>query len=417
MESKVKDRGLAESGKSLLRWAEDHMPVLMSIRRRFSEEKPLRGITIAACLHVTKETGVLIRTLVEGGAKVALAGSNPLSTQDEVAAALAEEGISVFAWRGQTKEEYYSCLREVLSKEPQITMDDGADLITILHSGEGNISKVAGGTEETTTGVVRLKAMAEHGVLKYPVIAVNNAETKWDFDNVYGTGQSTLDGIMRATNVLLAGKNFVVAGYGHCGRGLANRARGMGAKVIVTEIDPMKALKATMDGFAVMPMEEASKIGDIFVTATGNKSVIRREHFRLMKGGAILANTGHFNVEIDTSALGEEALEKRRLRQNVDEYLMKDGRKIYLLAEGRLVNLAAAEGHPSEVMDMSFANQALSVEYIIKEGKRLKPDVYDVPNEIDRTVAKLKLDTMGVRIDTMTREQEAYVKGWSEGTE
>ncbi|MDI9608677.1 MAG: adenosylhomocysteinase [Candidatus Verstraetearchaeota archaeon] len=417
MESKVKDRGLAESGKSLLRWAEDHMPVLMSIRRRFSEEKPLRGITIAACLHVTKETGVLIRTLVEGGAKVALAGSNPLSTQDEVAAALAEEGISVFAWRGQTKEEYYSCLREVLSKEPQITMDDGADLITILHSGEGNISKVAGGTEETTTGVVRLKAMAEHGVLKYPVIAVNNAETKWDFDNVYGTGQSTLDGIMRATNVLLAGKNFVVAGYGHCGRGLANRARGMGAKVIVTEIDPMKALKATMDGFAVMPMEEASKIGDIFVTATGNKSVIRREHFRLMKGGAILANTGHFNVEIDISALGEEALEKRRLRQNVDEYLMKDGRKIYLLAEGRLVNLAAAEGHPSEVMDMSFANQALSVEYIIKEGKRLKPDVYDVPNEIDRTVAKLKLDTMGVRIDTMTREQEAYVKGWSEGTE
>lgn len=417
MESKVKDRGLAESGKRLLRWAEDHMPVLMSIRRRFSEEKPLRGITIAACLHVTKETGVLIRTLVEGGAKVALAGSNPLSTQDEVAAALAEEGISVFAWRGQTKEEYYSCLREVLSKEPRITMDDGADLITILHSGEGNISKVAGGTEETTTGVVRLKAMAEHGVLKYPVIAVNNAETKWDFDNVYGTGQSTLDGIMRATNVLLAGKNFVVAGYGHCGRGLANRARGMGAKVIVTEIDPMKALKATMDGFAVMPMEEASKIGDIFVTATGNKSVIRREHFRLMKGGAILANTGHFNVEIDISALGEESLEKRRLRQNVDEYLMKDGRKIYLLAEGRLVNLAAAEGHPSEVMDMSFANQALSVEYIIKEGKRLKPDVYDVPNEIDRTVAKLKLDTMGVRIDTMTREQEAYVKGWSEGTE
>lgn len=417
MESKVKDRGLAESGKSLLRWAEDHMPVLMSIRRRFSEEKPLRGITIAACLHVTKETGVLIRTLVEGGAKVALAGSNPLSTQDEVAAALAEEGISVFAWRGQTKEEYYSCLREVLSKEPQITMDDGADLITILHSGEGNISKVVGGTEETTTGVVRLKAMAEHGVLKYPVIAVNNAETKWDFDNVYGTGQSTLDGIMRATNVLLAGKNFVVAGYGHCGRGLANRARGMGAKVIVTEVDPMKALKATMDGFAVMPMEEASKIGDIFVTATGNKNVVRREHFRLMKGGAILANTGHFNVEIDISSLGEEALEKRRLRQNVDEYLMKDGRKIYLLAEGRLVNLAAAEGHPSEVMDMSFANQALSVEYIIKEGKRLKPDVYDVPYEIDRTVARLKLDTMGVRIDTMTKEQEAYVKGWSEGTE
>lgn len=414
---KVKDPSLAGSGKNLLRWAEDHMPVLMSIRRRFSEETPLRGATIAACLHVTKETGVLIRTLVDGGARVALAGSNPLSTQDEVAAALAEEGVSVFAWRGQTKEEYYGCLKEVLNKEPQITMDDGADLITILHSGEGKISKVIGGTEETTTGVVRLKAMAANGVLKYPVIAVNNAETKWDFDNVYGTGQSTLDGIMRATNVLLAGKNFVVAGYGHCGRGLANRARGMGARVIVTEVDPMRALKAVMDGFAVMPMDEAAKIGDIFVTATGNKSVIRKEHFRTMKGGAILANTGHFNVEIDTGALGEEASERRRLRQNVDEYLMKDGRKIYLLAEGRLVNLAAAEGHPSEVMDMSFANQALSVEFIIREGRGLKPDVYDVPKEIDREVARLKLDTMGVRIDTMTREQEAYVRGWSEGTE
>lgn len=414
---KVKDPSLAGSGKNLLRWAEDHMPVLMSIRRRFSEETPLRGATIAACLHVTKETGVLIRTLVDGGARVALAGSNPLSTQDEVAAALAEEGVSVFAWRGQTKEEYYGCLKEVLNKEPQITMDDGADLITILHSGEGKISKVIGGTEETTTGVVRLKAMAANGVLRYPVIAVNNAETKWDFDNVYGTGQSTLDGIMRATNVLLAGKNFVVAGYGHCGRGLANRARGMGARVIVTEVDPMRALKAVMDGFAVMPMDEAAKIGDIFVTATGNKSVIRKEHFRTMKGGAILANTGHFNVEIDTGALGEEASERRRLRQNVDEYLMKDGRKIYLLAEGRLVNLAAAEGHPSEVMDMSFANQALSVEFIIREGRGLKPDVYDVPKEIDREVARLKLDTMGVRIDTMTREQEAYVRGWSEGTE
>jgi adenosylhomocysteinase len=414
---KVKDPSLAGSGKNLLRWAEDHMPVLMSIRRRFSEETPLRGATIAACLHVTKETGVLIRTLVDGGARVALAGSNPLSTQDEVAAALAEEGVSVFAWRGQTKEEYYGCLKEVLNKEPQITMDDGADLITILHSGEGKISKVIGGTEETTTGVVRLKAMAANGVLKYPVIAVNNAETKWDFDNVYGTGQSTLDGIMRATNVLLAGKNFVVAGYGHCGRGLANRARGMGARVIVTEVDPMRALKAVMDGFAVMPMDEAAKIGDIFVTATGNKSVIRKEHFRTMKGGAILANTGHFNIEIDTGALGEEASERRRLRQNVDEYLMKDGRKIYLLAEGRLVNLAAAEGHPSEVMDMSFANQALSVEFIIREGRGLKPDVYDVPKEIDREVARLKLDTMGVRIDTMTREQEAYVRGWSEGTE
>ncbi|MCQ8892618.1 MAG: adenosylhomocysteinase [Candidatus Methanosuratincola sp.] len=417
LNSKVKDLGLAGSGKSLLRWAEDHMPVLMSIRKRFAEEGPLRGVTIAACLHVTKETGVLIRTLMDGGAKVALAGSNPLSTQDEVAAALAEEGASVFAWRGQTKEDYYSCLKEVLKKEPMITMDDGADLITTLHSGEGKISRVVGGTEETTTGVVRLKAMAAKGVLKYPVIAVNNAETKWDFDNVYGTGQSTLDGIMRATNILLAGKNFVVAGYGHCGRGLANRARGMGARVIVTEVDPMKALKAVMDGFAVMPMDEAAKIGDVFVTATGNKGVIRREHFSMMKGGAILANTGHFNVEIDINALSEEAAERRRLRQNVDEYLMKDGRKIYLLAEGRLVNLAAAEGHPSEVMDMSFANQALSVEYIIREGKNLRPDVYDVPKEIDRSVAKLKLDTMEVRIDTMTEEQEAYVKGWSEGTE
>ncbi len=417
LDSRVKDHDLAGNGKSLLRWAEDHMPVLMSIRKRFSEEKPLRGATIAACLHVTKETGALMRTLVEGGAKVALAGSNPLSTQDEVAAVLAEEGVSVFAWRGQTKEEYYECLMQVLSKRPEITMDDGADLITMLHSGAGEIPRIIGGTEETTTGVVRLKAMAANGVLKYPVIAVNNAETKWDFDNVYGTGQSTLDGILRATNVLLAGKNFVIAGYGHCGRGLANRARGMGARVVVTEVNPMKALKAVMDGFIVMPMTEAAKIGDIFVTATGNKSVIRRDHFRLMKSGAVLANTGHFNVEIDIGALGEEATEKRRLRENVDEYLTKDGRKIYLLAEGRLVNLAAAEGHPSEVMDMSFANQALSVEYIIQQGRGLKPDVYDVPEEIDRTVARLKLETMGVRIDTMTKEQEEYVKGWSDGTE
>jgi adenosylhomocysteinase len=417
MDHKVKDVGMDESGESLMKWAEDHMPVLMRIRGRFAKERPLKGLRIAACLHVTKETGVLVRTLIAGGAEVSLAASNPLSTQDEVAAALVRDGASVFAWRGQTKAEYYDCLAKVLGKKPQLTMDDGADLVTELHSGRGSLSGVLGGTEETTTGVVRLKAMAKAGALKYPIIAVNNAETKWDFDNVYGTGQSTLDGIMRATNVLLAGKRFVVAGYGHCGKGLANRAKGMGAHVIVTEVDPMMALKAVMDGFEVMPMIEAAKMGDIFVTATGNKSVVRKKDMELMKDGAVLANTGHFNVEIDIRALESLAMGKTSIRENTEEHTLKDGRKIYLLAEGRLVNLAAAEGHPSEVMDMSFANQALSAEHLAKNHAKMEAMVYDVPSEIDRSIAKLKLETLGIAIDMMTPEQEKYVKGWTEGTE
>jgi len=415
MDYLVRDIGLAERGRNLLKWAENHMPVLMEIRKRFSDEKPLAGIRIGACLHVTKETGVLMRTLKAGGASIALAASNPLSTQDEVAAALAAEGMNVYAWKGETKEEYYKCLNLVLKHQPSITMDDGADLVTGFHSSEWNF-KVIGGTEETTTGVMRLRAMADRGVLKYPIIAVNNAETKWDFDNVYGTGQSTIDGILRATNVLLAGKKFVIAGYGHCGKGLANRARGMGAHVIIVEVDPIKALKAVMDGFEVMPMKEASKIGDIFVTATGNKNVIRKEHIELMKDGAILANTGHFNVEIDLNGLEELKVDKMKIREYVEEYTLRDGRRVYLLAEGRLVNLAAAEGHPSEVMDMSFANQALSVEFILKNARGMSAKVYDVPREIDEAVARLKLQMMGIKIDNMTDEQLSYIRGWWEGT-
>ncbi len=417
MNYSVKDENLAKKGDHLLKWAEDHMPVLMSIKKRFGSEKPLKGVQIVACLHVTKETGVLVRTLMAGGAKVALTASNPLSTQDEVAAALVKDGANVFAWKGQTKEEYYDCIKKALAFSPEITMDDGADVVTEIHSGRGKMPNIIGGTEETTTGVVRLKAMAAKGVLKYPIIAVNNAETKWDFDNIYGTGQSTIDGILRATNVLLAGKRFVVAGYGHCGKGLANRARGMGAHVIVTEVDPMKALKAAMDGFEVMRMFQAAKIGDIFVTATGNKNVVTKEHTSIMKDGAILANTGHFNVEIDVKGIVESAKSRLRIRDYVDEVTLENGNKVYVLADGRLVNLAAAEGHPSEVMDMSFANQALAAEYILNNAKTLKPIVYDVPKEIDAHIAKLKLETMGIKIDRMTKEQEEYVKGWSEGTE
>jgi adenosylhomocysteinase len=417
MDYKVKDMTMAKAGESLMKWAVDHMPVLMKIKGRFEKEQPLRGVRIAACLHVTKETGVLVRTLMAGGAEISLAASNPLSTQDEVAAALVGDGAAVFAWRDQTKVEYYDCLKRVLGKKAQLTMDDGADLVTELHSGRWSVQGVLGGTEETTTGVVRLKAMARAGVLKYPIIAVNNAETKWDFDNVYGTGQSTLDGILRATNVLLAGKRFVIAGYGHCGKGLATRARGMGAHVIVTEVDPMMALKAVMDGFEVMPMSEAAKMGDIFVTATGNKSVVRKEDMEIMKDGAVLANTGHFNVEIDIKALESLAARKTTIRDNAEEHILKDGRKIYLLAEGRLVNLAAAEGHPSEVMDMSFANQALSAEHLAENHAKMEAMVYDVPSEIDQSIAKLKLETLGVGIDKMTPEQEKYVRGWTEGTE
>ncbi|MEM0231939.1 MAG: adenosylhomocysteinase [Candidatus Methanomethyliaceae archaeon] len=416
MDYVIKDIGLAEKGKNLIKWAEDHMPVVMEIRKRFLEEKPLEGIRIGACLHVTKETAVLIKTLKLGGADIALTASNPLSTQDEVAAALVLEGISVYAIRGESREEYYEFIDKVLKTEPMITIDDGADLVTSLHQGKGNLKKVIGGTEETTTGVLRLKALAEKGLLKYPIIAVNNAETKWDFDNVYGTGQSTIDGILRATNVLISGKKFVVAGYGHCGRGIAIRARGMGARVIVTEVDPFRALKAIMDGFEVMQMEEAAKCGDIFVTATGNKNVIRKEHFELMKDGVILANAGHFNVEIDVKSLEEIKISKRKIRENVEEYILRDGKRIYLIAEGRLVNLVAAEGHPSEVMDMSFANQALCIEFLKKNAEKLMPKVYDVPREIDEIVAKLKLKTMGIKIDVMTEEQINYIKSWWEGT-
>ncbi|MCD6409463.1 MAG: adenosylhomocysteinase [Candidatus Verstraetearchaeota archaeon] len=414
---KVKDLSLASRGRLLIEWAEAHMPVLMKIRQRFQEEKPLEGIQISACLHVTKETAVLVKTLMAGGAKVALAASNPLSTQDEVAAALAEEDVNVYAWRGETRGEYYWALNQVASYKPHITVDDGADLISLLHSERKDLlEQVVGGTEETTTGVLRIKSLADSGVLRYPVIAVNNAQTKWDFDNIYGTGQSTIDGILRSTNVLLAGKRFVVAGYGHCGRGIAWRARGMGAHVIITEVDPIQALRAVMDGFEVMPMSKAAELGDILVTATGCKDVIRREHMEKMKDGAILANAGHFNVEISIPDLEALAVEKRVLRENVEEYRLKDGRKLYLLAEGRLVNLAAAEGHPSEVMDMSFANQALSIEYLVKNQGKLPAKVYDVPYEIDSMVARLKLETLGIQIDILTPEQERYLKDWREGT-
>ena len=413
---KVRDMGLAERGALEVEWASRHMPVLNRIRERFERERPLEGVRVSACLHVTKETANLVLTLMAGGAEVALAASNPLSTKDEVAAALAERGVNVYAWRGETAEEYDWCIRQALSYGPDIILDDGGDMNAMVHRElQSLLPKVVGACEETTTGVIRLRAMARESVLKYPVIAVNEAQTKWDFDNVYGTGQSTIDGILRATNILLAGKTFVVAGYGHCGRGLATRARGMGANVIVCEVDPIKALRALMDGFRVMPMREAAKVGDIFVTVTGNKGVIRREHMELMKDGAILANSGHFNVEISLPDLETLAVEKRRIKPHVDEYVLKDGRRLYLLAEGRLVNLAAAEGHPSEVMDMSFSNQALCVEHIAKNPK-LPPAVYKVPKEIDELVAKLKLKSMKIEIDEMTEEQKRYVSSWEEGT-
>jgi len=408
---KIKDIKLAPKGRKQIEWAESRMPVLMNIRRRFQEERPLKGLKISACMHVTKETAVLMKTLALGGAEVALSASNPLSTQDEVAAALVEEGIKVYAWRGQTEKEYFECIDMALKINPDITMDDGGDLTVRAHK-TGYADSIVGGTEETTTGIIRLRAMEREGVLKYPIIAVNDADTKYLFDNRYGTGQSTIDGIMRATNVLLAGKTVVVAGYGWCGRGIAMRARGMGARVIVTEVNPLRALEAVMDGFAVMPMIKAAEIGDIFITATGNINVIRKEHMLKMKSGAILANSGHFNVEINLKDLEEISISKRKIRDNVEEYVLRDGRKLYLLAEGRLVNLAAAEGHPSEVMDMSFSNQALSVEYIVKHGGSLQPKVYKVPKEIDMQVAKLKLKTMGIEIDELTKEQGEYLKKW-----
>jgi adenosylhomocysteinase len=416
MNYKVKDLNLASQGSLLVEWAAKHMPVLAQIRKRFEKEKPLVDMTIAACLHVTKETAVLTETLKAGGAIVALCGSNPLSTQDEVAAYLATKGIHVYAWREQSNDEYFWCINKVLDYKPKITMDDGADVVGTLHKERTDlINNVIGGTEETTTGVIRLRAMEQDNALKYPIIAVNDAYTKYLFDNRYGTGQSTIDGILRATSVLIAGKYFVIAGYGWCGRGLAMRAKGMGAKVIITEVNTIKALEAVMDGFLVMPMDEAAELGDIFVTLTGNTSVIRKEHMEKMKDGAIISNSGHFNVEIDITDLMKLSISKRTLRPNLEEYTLTNGHKLHLLAEGRLVNLAAAEGHPSEVMDMSFANQALNAEYLVK-NKELEKKVYRVPKEIDELVASLKLTAINVKIDELTEKQIKYLATWDEGT-
>jgi adenosylhomocysteinase len=415
-EFKVKDKSLAPQGHLQIEWASRHMPVLNLIKNRFEKEKPLKGFTLGACLHVTKETAVLVDALIAGGAKIALCGSNPLSTQDDVAAALADKGVHVFAWRGQNTEEYYKCIDNVLDYKPSITLDDGADLVGTLHSKrQAELKNVKGGTEETTTGVIRLRAMERDGCLKYPIVAVNDAYTKYLFDNRYGTGQSTIDGILRATNTLIAGKAFVVCGYGWCSRGIAMRAQGLGANVIITEVQPIRALEAVMNGLRVMPIAEAAAIGDIFVTATGDINVIRKEHMQKMKDGAIMANSGHFNVEINIKDLESLSTAKRTMRPNLEEYTLKDGRKLYLLAEGRLVNLAAAEGHPSEVMDMSFANQALCAEYIAKTAK-LTPKVFTVPKEIDEKVAELKLKTMGVKIDELTAEQKKYLSTWEMGT-
>jgi len=414
----VKNLELADAGKKRIDWANQSMKVLQIIRKEFIKNRPLSGIRIAACLHVTAETANLAICLRDGGADVVLCGSNPLSTQDDVAASLVRDhGISVFAIKGEDNDTYYSHILAAIDHKPHITMDDGADLVTVLHTKRKDaLDGVLGGTEETTTGVIRLRAMALEGVLRYPIVAVNDADTKHLFDNRYGTGQSTIDGIIRATNYLLAGSKFVVAGYGWCGRGLASRARGQGAEVIVTEVDPTKALEAVMDGFRVMSMHEAAKIGDVFCTVTGNKNVLTKDHFEVMKDGAIISNSGHFNVEIDIPALEKLSSSKRATRNFVEEYSLRDGRKINLLGEGRLINLASAEGHPPSVMDMSFADQALSVDYMVKNFKTLEKRVYKVPDELDKRVAKLKLESIGVKIDRLTPEQEEYLAGWSEGT-
>ena len=414
----VKDAGLARAGVLRIEWAEKEMPVLAMIRERFEKEKPLAGIRIGACLHVTSETASLMRTLKAGGAELSLCASNPLSTQDDVAAALVVEfGISTFAIKGEDRDTYYRHMQNVIDFRPQITMDDGADVVGLLHTERKDVAEgVIGGTEETTTGVIRLKSMENDGVLRYPIVAVNEAMTKHMFDNRYGTGQSTLDGVIRATNRLIAGKVVVIAGYGWCGRGVALRAKGHGADVVVLEVDPLRALEAIMDGYRVMPMAQAAPIGDIFITATGDIHVIRKEHFEVMKDGAIVANTGHFNVEIDIPAL--EALSKstRRVREFVDEFTLADGRNIYLLGEGRLINLAAAEGHPSSVMDMSFANQALAAEYMVKNAATLEKKVYDVPVAVDQEIAKLKVASLGTAIDELTPEQVKYLGSWNMGT-
>jgi adenosylhomocysteinase len=414
----IKSLEFADLGKKRIDWANQSMKVLQIIRKEFIKNQPLQGVRVSACLHVTAETANLAITLRDGGADVVLCASNPLSTQDDVAASLVrDQGISVFAIKGEDNDAYYNHILAAIDHKPQITMDDGADLVTTLHTKRKDaLDGVIGGTEETTTGVIRLRAMAKEGILRFPIVAVNDANTKHLFDNRYGTGQSTIDGIVRATNYLLAGSRFVVAGYGWCGRGLANRARGAGAEVIVTEVDATKALEAVMDGFRVMSMLEAAKLGDIFCTVTGNKNVLGREHFELIKDGAIIANSGHFNVEIDIPALEKMASSKRTTRHFVEEYSLKDGRKINLLGEGRLINLASAEGHPAAVMDMSFADQALSAEYLVKNAKTLEAKVYKVPDDLDRRVARLKLESMGIKIDRLTPEQEEYLGGWSEGT-
>lgn len=414
----VKDANLAEGGRRRIDWAEREMPVLRLIRERFAKERPLEGIRIAACLHVTTETANLMKTLHAGGADVVLTASNPLSTQDDVAASLvSHDEIPVFAIKGEDNTTYYKHINAALDHKPHMTMDDGADLVSTLHKDRRDIlAEVIGGTEETTTGVIRLRAMAADGALNFPIIAVNDALTKHLFDNRYGTGQSTIDGIIRATNLLLAGRNFVVAGYGWCGRGLAMRARGLGANVIVTEVDPLPALEAVMDGYRVMPMEEAAQIGDVFVTVTGDLHVIDRHHFELMKDGAVVANSGHFNVEINIPALEEMAVSKRLVRPFTDQYELPNGRRINLLGEGRLINLASAEGHPASVMDMSFANQALSLEYMVKNYEKLEKNVFPVPQDIDREIALLKLKGMDIQIDTLTEEQVAYLNSWEEGT-
>jgi adenosylhomocysteinase len=414
----VKDLGLADLGKRRIEWAFQSMPVLQSIRKQFIKAQPLKDIRVAACLHVTTETANLMVTLRDGGANIVLCASNPLSTQDDVASSLVRDyNIPVFAIKGENNESYYSHIMSALDHRPNITMDDGADLVTILHTKRKELLEhVIGGTEETTTGVIRLRAMAKDGVLKYPIVAVNDALTKHLFDNRYGTGQSTLDGVIRATNILLAGMTVVVAGYGWCGRGVASRARGMGANVIVTEIDPTKAIEAVMDGYRVMSMVEAAAIGDLFITLTGNKSVIARDHFEKLKNGAIVCNSGHFNVEIDLETLGKMASSRRQTREFVEEFALRDGRRIYVLGEGRLINLAAAEGHPASVMDMSFANQALSADYMIKNHASLEKRVYAVPEDLDKQVARMKLEAMAVKIDRLTLEQEHYLASWNEGT-
>jgi len=414
---KVADIDLKEDGLKKIEWAESHMPVMMALRRKYGESKPLAGMRIAGCLHVTKETAVLVRALREAGANLSWSGCNPLSTQDDVAAALASEGTSIYAWRGLSVEDFYWCIERTIDFKPTLSLDDGADLIFTLHNKHTDMCKdLYGGTEETTTGVHRLRAMAAAGAMKYPLIAVNDAETKWDFDNVYGTGQSSIDGILRSTNILLAGKVFVVAGYGHCGKGVAKRASGMGSRVLVTEVDPIQALRATLDGFQVMTMDEAAPLGDIFITATGMKDVIVGRHFKTMKDGAVVCNTGHYDCELNLEDLDGLAKSEREIRHNTDEHTLEDGRRIFVLAKGRLVNLAGAEGHPSEVMDMSFANQFLSMVRLARDGREMHPVVHDIPKEQDAEIAELKLNTMDIGIDELTEDQIKYRDDFAAGT-